>query len=310
MNTIDPGQEISDLIVDYDTTSLERRAVKKSDVLARLSNRGALRVVEAIPEKDGFLDNTEVDCVLLRSHYEMQRISELFEHGGRVASVLVPIVNVIRQEQAQSGALHRIRIVDIGCGTGFVIRWLAAKKVFPSDVELVGVDYNRAFVAEATRLATLENLSCSFIPGNAFDFAVPADVFISTGVLHHFRNESLQRFFANQDQSSVLAVVHFDFQQSPFGPLGSWLFHEILMREPLARHDGVLSARRAHSPETLLSACRKGMPGFTSALYNTRLWLVPLPRVMHAVLAVRPELKAQLITALGGRAHCALGEFG
>lgn len=49
-----------------------------------------------------------------------------------------------------------------------------------------GVDYNEALVAEAERLAALEKLNCRFEVANAFVMDEPTNLFISTGVLHHF----------------------------------------------------------------------------------------------------------------------------
>jgi hypothetical protein len=43
-----------------------------------------------------------------------------------------------------------------------VLRWLAAHRAVPDDVDLIGADYNPALIAEARRLAAAENLNCQF----------------------------------------------------------------------------------------------------------------------------------------------------
>ncbi len=59
-----PAQpEISDLIIQHDPATLARVPVRKRDVLevfARFRNKQAMRVVEALPEHDGFLDDAAV----------------------------------------------------------------------------------------------------------------------------------------------------------------------------------------------------------------------------------------------------------
>src|SRR5205823_6005731 len=95
-----------------------------------------------------------------------------------------------------------------------------------------------------------------------------------------------------------LAFAHFDFQPSVFAPLGSWLFHLVRMRLPLARHDGVASAVRAHRAGVLLGAARAAAPGFVTGMYGTRLGRLPVPRVMHTVVGVRPAYRAALVAAL------------
>ncbi len=112
------GPEISDAIVSFDPITLQRKPVKKADVLAQfreLRNHEAVRIVEQIPEQDGVLDPAAVDKILITSHCEMQRMSEEFQPGKRVAELLKPILNALRQ----GGVNNPIRIVDIGCGTGF-----------------------------------------------------------------------------------------------------------------------------------------------------------------------------------------------
>jgi SAM-dependent methyltransferase len=294
------GLEISDAIVDYDPSTLERRPVYKREVIERFRterNERAARIVEAMPERGGLLDPDYVDRLLVRVHCEMQRISEEFQHGQRVAELLRPLLQALRE----GGVVAPLRIVDLGCGTGFVIRWLAAYGGFRDDVALVGVDYNRALVEEARRLAAAEQLGATFLVANAFQLAEPATVFMTTGVIHHFRGPDLVAFFRQHDVSGAEAFAHFDFQPSPLAPFGAWLFHAVRMREPLARHDGVLSAVRAHSGRTLQEAAREGAPGLATGLYGTRLWRLPIPRSFHTLLGVRPRHVPALVRALGGR---------
>ena len=148
-----------------------------------------------------------VDKILITSHCEMQRMSEEFQHGKRVAELLKPILNALRE----GGVQNPIRIVDIGCGTGFVIRWLAASGSLGDDVQLMGVDFNVALLNEAARLAAIENLRCKFEVANAFRLDEPATVFISTGILHHFRDESLSLSSATALPSGNMRLRPFRF---------------------------------------------------------------------------------------------------
>ena len=294
------GPEISDAIISFDPETLEREPVIKSEVLrefAALGNRQAVRVVEQIPERDGELDPDAVDCLLVTAHCEMQRISEEFQHGKRVAELLKPLLKSLRE----GGVERPIRIVDIGCGTGFVVRWLAAHGSLDDDVKLIGADFNVALVREAQRLAQAENLPCAFVVANAFRLEHAATVYLSTGILHHFRGWGLIELLRQHNRQETRAFVHFDFHPSPLAPLGSWLFHAVRMREPLARHDGVLSAVRAHKSRDLLDAARTAAPDFVSAIYGTRLWRLPIPRVFHALVGVRPVYREAFIQHMGGR---------
>jgi SAM-dependent methyltransferase len=250
--------EICDLIVRFDSSTLVALPVSKRDVVAALvaaGDPGAARIVQRLPERAGHLDQDFVKHLLVEVHCEIQRLSEEFQHGQRMRAILAPLLASMR------GPVPRpLRVVDIGCGSGYVLRWLAKFGSLGADVELVGVDFNGDLVEEAASLAAEEALDVRFEHGDALRRKDGADVYISTGVLHHFEPERLAEFFERQRDAQ--AAVHFDFRPSRLAWLGAWVFHQLRMRQPVSRHDGVVSALRAHATDTLIGAARKGLPGF------------------------------------------------
>lgn len=251
-----PGPvEISDLVRGWRPDGT-RATVRRADVVATLAARGqrrAARLAGRLPVCDdgsGDLDLVAVDALMLRVHAELQRLGEELNQGRRAAAYLRPVL-----ERLGPGP---VRLVDVGCGLGHVVRWFAATGALGPDVELVGVDLDRTLVETATMLAAAEGLRCTFVAADAF---APAGVItdpartvvISTGVLHHFGAEGLRDFLGAQSALGVAAFVHWDPVPGPLAVLGAWIFHRARMREPLSRHDGVLSVRRAH-PAALLRA--------------------------------------------------------
>jgi SAM-dependent methyltransferase len=300
------GLEISDAVVSFDSETLERKPVFKADLLqlfASTGNRTAIQIIKSIPELEGVLDEKFVDGLLITAHCEMQRISEEFQHSRRVAGMLKPLIKTLRD----SGFSEKIRIVDIGCGTGFVLRWLTAHKIFGGDVEFIGTDFNAALIEEANRLAEAENLDCKFIVANAFRLNQPAHIYLSTGILHHFRGDELSKLFEQQNRTETFAFVHYDFYSSPIAPFGSWLFHAVRMRQPLARHDGVLSAIRAYKSQELLEKARAATPDFCCAIFGIKLWVLPIPRVFHSLVGVRREFRNDFLKNLGKWRIASLG---
>jgi SAM-dependent methyltransferase len=298
-----PAQpEITDLIVRHEPHSLRRLPVRKRDVLDVFSgfhNRQAERAVLAIPDSDGILDERDVSALLLTVHWEMQRLAEEFYHGHRVWNILRVVIRSMRE----AGIHETLRVVDVGCGIGYTTRWLAAK--VPSadyNIELAGMDLNSTLIAEANRLAHLEKLECKFLTGDAFSTEHSAHIFLSTGVIHHFRGEELVRFLRQHDRPVTQAFLHFDFQPWTLAPVGSWLFHNLRMRTRIARHDGVLSAARAHSARTLLEASRIAVPDFAAGIYDARVWGTPAPSVFHTMVGLRPELVPIVREQLGRKA--------
>ena len=292
------GPEISDLIVRHDPVSLARIPVRRDDVVDTLlahHNAEAAALVQAMPATDGVLDAAAVDGLLIRAHSELQRLHEEFQHGRRVVRLLRPLIAAIRE--VHPGA--PVRVVDVGGGLGYVVRWLAASGALGPDVDLVGCDFNTALIAGAQALAAEEQLPCRFVVGNAFAMATPATIHLSTGVVHHFRNDALVDFFAAQAGPENRAFVHYDITPTWAAPVGAWLFHKARMRQPLARHDGILSARRAHSNTTLVQAAKSAAPGMAIGLFEPPHPLLPMLRVLRPVVGVQPALVGPLKAALG-----------
>ncbi|MFF7159777.1 methyltransferase domain-containing protein [Streptomyces sp. NPDC008139] len=215
---------------------------------------------------------------------------------------LSPLFTAIR---ATSGWPGPYRLVDIGCGLGYLVRWLAATDALGADVELVGVDLDAALVGEAGRLARAEVLNCRFVHADAFALRQAATVYVSTGVLHHFRGPALDRFFQTQAASPAAAFCHFDIAATRLAPIGAWIFHRARMRHPLGRHDGVVSAQRAHSDETLLRAA--DVPGIRPLLYEPQRLANPFCTTVRPVIGVRPPLEAPFRLALGRAARHLVG---
>ncbi|MEU9234171.1 class I SAM-dependent methyltransferase [Streptomyces subrutilus] len=298
--------EISDLITAVDPHSGRRLPVRRAEAVRLLRESGdghAAGIVAGLPaDEDGVLDPRAVDRLLISVHTELQRLSEELRIGERLLHLLGPLFTAIRETSGQPGPY---RLVDVGCGLGYLVRRLAATGALGADVELVGVDLDAALVGEADRLARAEGLDCRFVHGNAFDLPEAATVYVSTGVLHHFRGPALAEFFRAQAASPALAFCHFDIAATRLAPIGAWVFHRARMRHPLGRHDGVVSARRAHSDETLLRAA--DVPGMRPLLYEPHGTVNPFCTTLRPVLGVRPHLEAPLRRALGRAARRLVG---
>jgi SAM-dependent methyltransferase len=299
-----PAQpEITDLIIQHDAQTLERLPVRKADVLKVFSGYGnsqACRAIAGLPDKGGVLDERAIDQLLVSTHWEMQRLAEEFYHGHRVWDLLRRLVATIRK----SGFRETLRVVDVGCGIGYTSRWLAARvPLAECGTEVLGIDLNSALIREANRLAALEKLNCRFFHGDAFSPEHSGHIFLSTGLIHHFRGKALADFLRRHERPETFAFLHYDFQPWMLAPVGSWFFHYLRMRTAVAKHDGVLSAARAHQASTLVEASRSALPEFASGIYGARIWKTPAPRVFHTLLGLRrpllPEFRQQLGVRIG-----------
>jgi SAM-dependent methyltransferase len=221
---------------------------------------------------------------MLRVHRELQRLGEELQLPRRVAAELRPTIAPLVDDETNDP----VRIVDIGCGLGFVMRWMAAHEALGPGVEYVGVDLDPALIAEASRLAVIEAVPCSFVLGDALAPGVavldPArTVAISSGLLHHLDVADLADFFAAQQDLALHAFAHWDIEPSRWATAGAWVFHAARMREPVSRHDGVLSARRAHPAAVLRAEAEAGAPDYEVECQERGTWLPPLSEVLRPV---------------------------
>ena len=281
--------EITDLLWQVGADG-GRLPVAQADVLSRLRAGGqhrAARIVAAMPAASGILDPDYVDALGIRVHCELQRLGEELQFGRRVAALLSPVIEMMRG--CGAGPL---RVVDVGCGLGFLVRALAACSALGPDVELVGVDLNPVLVARARQLAAREGLACRFVQGDALTPGVAVRdgaccVVISSGLLHHLPASALAEFFAAQARLAVAAFAHWDIAPCLWSTLGAWVFHYARMREPVSRHDGVLSARRSHSGAALLAAARSGAPGYDIQVQEGSRWHPRALDVLRPVVGTR-----------------------
>nr|WSX51959.1 class I SAM-dependent methyltransferase [Streptomyces sp. NBC_00974] len=301
-----PHLEIVDLIAVFDPRSGARLPVRRGDVvraLDRCGDRPAARIAAGLPAgPDDVLDPLAVDRLLIGVHAATQRLDEELGTAERLVEVLGPLFETIREIAGRRG---RFRLVDIGSGLGHLVRRLAATGALGPGVELVGVDLNGALVAEADRLARAEGLDCRFVHGNAFDLPEVATVYVSSGLLHHLRGPALAEFFEAQADSPALAFCHFDIAATRLAPVAAWMFHRTRTSDPLARHDGVVSARRAHSDETLLRAAT--VPGIRPLVLAPPGPSHPLRTSVRPLLGIRPYLEEPLRQALGSSAGRLVG---
>ncbi|MDH4118918.1 MAG: class I SAM-dependent methyltransferase [Acidimicrobiia bacterium] len=284
--------EISDLICSFDPESLERLPVRKAEAMEGLGRRGR-RIVGRIADTHGVLDPDAVDLSLVSAHLELQRLNEEFCTGLSVCKLLEPMI-----ETARSGGGRPIRVVEVGCGIGYLTRWLSARGDL-RNMELVGYDFNPALVERARFAAALEGLRCRFETGDALRADPEADIVISMGVLHHFHDDRLSSFFA-ATQASMTGFLHFDLRRTWLAPMGAWLFHRARMRTPLARHDGVASAIRAHPTAVLMLEAGEAAPEFAVAF--DRPPAVPITRVVAPVVGVRRPYQGDYIARCGPKA--------
>lgn len=153
------------------------------------------------------------------------------------------------------GKKENIHIVDIGCGSGGTLKYLAAwagKNNF--SFQFTGIDFN----AEAVRLAEKNCRGFSnirFIHSDykdvLFNKNFHADIILSCLFCHHLNNEELKIYMKETVGRSHLGVVINDLQRHPVPYLFTKMLGALFPLSILFKNDAPLSVLRAFKKREL-----------------------------------------------------------
>ena len=88
--------------------------------------------------------------------------------------------------------LPGMRIIDIGCGPGYILRHL------PQGIDYVGFDIDEAYIDHARRsFGHRGKFYCRYFDAAAADEFADTDIVMMNGVLHHIADEELKGTLAN-----------------------------------------------------------------------------------------------------------------
>ena len=140
-----------------------------------------------------------------------------------------------------------IRIVDLGCGNGDMLRKLYHFGVKHGyDLDLVGVDANPNSVDYARELSSgMDNLTFKTLNIFSEDFGeMEYDIAIATLFMHHFSDEEITKLVSELQQKSTIGVLINDLHRSELAYALFWVI-SLFFRNEVARNDGLVSIRKA-----------------------------------------------------------------
>jgi 2-polyprenyl-3-methyl-5-hydroxy-6-metoxy-1,4-benzoquinol methylase len=153
-----------------------------------------------------------------------------------------------------------IKIVDIGCGNGDMLRYLAdfAKKN-NWNFDLVGVDANNFTINHAVSLSkqysTISYL-CEDILETKFD-NLKYDIVLCTLTLHHFKVDEIERLLAQFYKNATIGIVVNDLHRSVISYRLFQALCFVFQLNKMSKEDGLVSILRGFKRSELIAISKK-----------------------------------------------------
>lgn len=174
---------------------------------------------------------------------DMARLNRL----GPARSILRRLVPFF--EHAQAG--RPLRVLDVGTGGGDLARAIARRaRRTGHGVRVIGLDLHLAILQHAAR-AGRGTPEIRLVAGDALALPVrpgTVDVAVCSLLLHHLPEEGVVHLLRALADTARVGFVVSDLRRGRLAWTVAWLVTRLLSRNPLTRHDGPLSVRRAYTP--------------------------------------------------------------
>jgi ubiquinone/menaquinone biosynthesis C-methylase UbiE len=163
-----------------------------------------------------------------------------------------------------------LTVLDVAAGGGDIARavvaWGRRRGLVP---RVVALDLSPAILAVAARG---DRTGLRFVRGDGrrLPFASGSvDIAVCSLVLHHLPADDAVAMLAEMRRVARLGLVVNDLVRTWTGLAGAWVISRTLTRNPLTRHDAVVSVRRAYSRAELVDLARRA--GLDSVIVAGRL---------------------------------------
>ncbi|KAA5544096.1 methyltransferase domain-containing protein [Adhaeribacter rhizoryzae] len=192
------------------------------------------------------MDDLNLSGEALRKNLDELEIINHWLGGNKV--VTSALNKVIREPTGTSKIKPPIKIADIGCGGGDILRVVAqwAKK-HQLSVELTGIDAND-FMVNYARQKCRNYANINILQENIFEPTFQGrkfDVIICSLFCHHFTDEQLQNMWSQLYRQANKAVIINDLHRHPLAYYSIKYITKLFSGSYLVKNDAPLSVLRA-----------------------------------------------------------------
>ncbi|MGL5111296.1 MAG: methyltransferase domain-containing protein [Flavobacterium sp.] len=189
----------------------------------------------------------------------LDKIGKINQFLGGNSITLAGIKSLLKNQDTSK----TLRIIDIGCGNGDMLRTIAQyglkKKL---NFDLIGIDANAFTISHASDLSkNFKNIrySCENIFDPKFS-QYHCDVFLCTLTLHHFEDADVNKVLKLLYEKARFGMVINDLQRSGIAYRLFQLLCIVFRLNNMSRQDGLTSILRGFKEEELLQFSKKINP--------------------------------------------------
>jgi 2-polyprenyl-3-methyl-5-hydroxy-6-metoxy-1,4-benzoquinol methylase len=200
-------------------------------------------------ESPEIMDDFEINGKDLISNLdEIAKINQLL--GGNSITL-----EGVKQLILKISKSDEVKIVDIGCGNGDMLRKLA-DYALKNDLKfkLIGIDANKFTIQHAQSLSTKhENISYQCL--NVFEtnfLKLKYDIVLCTLTLHHFKSSEIEGLMTIFDQNSSIGIIINDLQRNIIAYRLFQIIGFVFQLNKISRVDGLISILRGFKKEELI----------------------------------------------------------
>jgi ubiquinone/menaquinone biosynthesis C-methylase UbiE len=240
----------------------------KKSVLHELALRDGMNLRERDTEAKEVLDTPRVDERLLEgSLRDLRRLGALLGATRQAVKAVAKLVQAMR--------LRDVSILDVGTGAANVpialAQWARSRQL---RAQITACDINEQMLVVArANCANFPEIHLEQQNALALTYADQSfDLVLCQGVLHHFSPDEAQALLRELSRVARRALIVTDLQRNLPLYMAGWLLMHTLVHNPITRHDGLASIRRAYTPGEVRALAEQA--GLYSARLHTALRLL------------------------------------
>ena len=189
------------------------------------------------------------DPALPKSQHDhaLRGLTTIHQFSGLVNRFWKGLLPILRKSSQQN---RQIKIADVGCGDGYLLRQLAWKSAAAGfDVRWVGYDFSATACTLATEKAHADGVDIQFEKLDILACEIPEqfDVVLNSLFLHHFEARDVQTILTRFRDATTQGFIVEDLRRTVLGYVLAWTCGRLLTRSPIVHYDGVVSVEGSFS---------------------------------------------------------------